>query len=125
MGKNMILLVEDNKNVQKFNKRMLERNNFDTEQAMTLAAARDFLAQRTPAAIILDVGMPDGNGLDFLRELRQTSQVPVLLLTGYRIDLTFLREFTTNRNDYLKKPYEFEVLLERLKILMQKAGMKT
>ena len=121
----MILLVEDNKNVQKFNKRMLERNNFDTEQAMTLRRAREFLSQQTPAAIILDVGMPDGNGLDFLRELRQTSDIPVLLLTGYRIDLTFMREFTTDHNDYLKKPYEFEVLLERLKRLMQKAGSKT
>ena len=119
MEKDMILLVEDNKKVQKFNKRMLERNNFTIETAFTLAEARDILTRQTPSVIILDVGMPDGNGLDFLREFRKTSQIPVLLLTGYRIDTGFVKSFTTDRDDYLAKPYEFEVLLGRIKRLLQ------
>jgi len=119
MEKKLILLVEDNKKIQKFNKRMLERNNFTVGAAVTLADARAFLARQAPAAIILDIGMPDGNGLDFLRELRKTSKIPVLILTGYRADLDFAMELTAGLDDLLPKPYEFEVLLGRLKRLLQ------
>ena len=119
MEKKVILLVEDNKKIQAFNKRMLERNNFIAETAMTLADAKSFLKRQTPAAIILDIGMPDGNGLNFLRELRQESEIPVLLLTGYSIDSDFIREFKSKNNDYLSKPYKFESLLERVKALIE------
>ena len=115
-----ILLVEDNKKIQMFNKRMLERNHFSIEMAFTLDEARNILARQTPAAIILDIGMPDGNGLEFLRELRKTSQIPVLLLTGYSIDSDFVMEFATERIEYLAKPYEFEALLGRLMRLLQR-----
>ena len=50
--------------------------------------------------------------------MRQTSQIPVLLLTGYRIDPGFVKNFTAGRDDYLAKPYEFEVLLGRIKRLL-------
>ena len=121
MEKKLILLVENNKKVQKFNKRMLERDDFAVETAMTLADARSFLARQNPNAIILDISMPDGSGLDFLRELRQTSKIPVLLLSGYRMDSNFNIEAACDCDGYLAKPYEFGVLLDRLKLLLKKA----
>lgn len=117
----LILLVEDSKKVQNFNKRMLERAGFAVEPAMTLAAAKAVLTRLTPAAIILDIGMPDGSGLDFLRELRKTSQVPVLLLTGYGENQDVVSGFRSGCDDYLTKPYTFEVLHVRLLRLLQKA----
>ena len=121
MNGRQILLVEDSKKVQGYNKRMLERSGFAVETALTLAGARDFLARHIPAAIILDIGMPDGSGLDFLREFRLTSKTPVLLLTGYSETEDIVRGFQRGCDDYLTKPYTFEVLLVRLRRLLKNA----
>ena len=65
MNGKFILLIEDNKKVQEFNKPLLEDEGFVVETAMTLAEARESIKQTMPDAIVLDIGMPDGNGLDF------------------------------------------------------------
>ena len=121
MSKKMILLVEDNKKVQNFNRRMLEDEGFTVECAMTLESAAVFLEKTKPAAIILDIGMPDGNGLDFLREFKKTSRIPVLMLTGYGEAKDIVLGFKTGCDDYLPKPYTFDVLLVRLLRLLKSA----
>lgn len=121
MSGKMILLVEDDKDVRQNIKRMLADEGFAVETAAYLAEARAVLAQRQPDAAILDIGLPDGNGLDFLREFRETSRTPVLLLTGFGEDDDILRGFKSGCDDYLSKPYTFAVLLARLKRLLQNA----
>ncbi|GHU11161.1 DNA-binding response regulator [Betaproteobacteria bacterium] len=121
MNGKLILLVEDDKRVQIFNKRLLEGEGFTVEIALTLAEARALVVRQPPSAIILDIGMPDGSGLDFLRELRLKSGVPVLLLTGYDNDKDIVKGFELGCDDYLPKPYTFEVLLARLKRLLKSA----
>ena len=104
---------------------MLESRGFSVETAMTLSAARTFFERKTrrgnrlPDVVILDIGMPDGSGLDFLRELRRTSKIPVLLLTGFGEAKDVVLGFQTGCDDYLPKPYTFEVLYVRLLHLMQ------
>ena len=120
MSGKMILLVEDEKEVQNYNKHLLSKQGFIVETAMTLADAGTFLTAKKPDAIILDVGMPDGSGLDFLREFRQTSKIPVLMLTGFGEANDVVRGFQTGCDDYLPKPYTFEVLLARLNYLLQR-----
>ena len=114
-----ILLVEDSSRVISFNKRLLEGRGFAVDSAMTLAQARESVKRRMPDAIILDIGMPDGSGLSFLQELRQTSKVPVLLLTGFDEDDDVIAGFESGCDDYLPKPYTFGVLLVRLQHLLQ------
>jgi DNA-binding response OmpR family regulator len=121
MSGKLILLVEDSKKVQNYNRRMLADEGFAVETAMTLANAQAFLMSQKPDAVVLDIGMPDGSGLDFLRELRQTSKIPVLLLTGYGEAKDVVAGFETGCDDYLPKPYTFEVLLARLKRLLHSA----
>jgi len=116
-----ILLVEDNERVNAFNRRLLENQGFAVLTAATLLCARETLAKRSPDAIVLDIGMPDGSGLDFLRELRQRSKIPVLLLTGNGKDSDIELGFAIGCNDYLPKPYSFGVLLARLRSLLQSA----
>jgi len=117
----MILLVEDSKKILNFNKRLLEGRGFTVCTAATLAEAREVLETQAPNAIILDIGMPDGSGLDFLRKLRKTSNIPVLLLTGYGEEKDIIAGFQTGCDDYLPKPYTFEVLHVRLLRLLQTA----
>lgn len=117
----LILLVEDSKKVQNYNRRMLEDEGFAVESALTLSDAGGVLEKRRLDAIILDIGMPDGNGLDFLRKLRQTSKIPVLMLTGYDKNEDIVNGFQSGCDDYLPKPYTFEVLLVRLNKLLLNA----
>ena len=81
-GGGYLLMVEDEPIVQANNKKMLERRGYNVRQAYTLKEARELVAEEMPRAIVLDIHLPDGLGLDFLRELRKTSNVPVLLLTA-------------------------------------------
>lgn len=122
MNKKKLLLVEDNKAVQKFNKRLLEDEGYQVCISLTLEAARRDFYQFAPDAVILDISMPDGSGLDYLRTLRREGvKIPVLLLTGYSKNEEVETGFDAGCDDYLPKPYTFGVLHARLKRLLQNA----
>ncbi len=120
-----ILLVDDDPAVQAKNKKNLEREGYTVRCALTLAQAREKVEAQTPDAIVLDRGMPDGEGLNFLRDFRQTSKVkiPVLVLSGYNRDENVVEGFDNGCDDYLTKPYTFEVLLTRLRHLLISAEL--
>jgi len=117
-----ILLVEDEVHVQANNKKILNRRGYDVKQAYTLKEARKMIAEEFPMAIILDVHLPDGNGLDLLRELRETSHVPVLMLTAMGTAADIIKGLEAGGDDYLPKPYELSVFLMRVKALMRRAN---
>ena len=117
----MILLVEDNEQILHGNERMLKRRNYDVITALTLSEARERMAETTPDAIVLDIMMPDGSGLDFMCELRKKSDIPILLLTGLSTSEDIVHGLTEGGDDYLTKPYDFSVLLARVEALLRRA----
>lgn len=121
MNEKLILLVEDDEKLNDFNKQLLQGQGFTVKTAATLSEARGVVKEQPPNAIILDIGMPDGDGRDFLRELRQALNIPVLLLTGYKKDADILSGYDSGCDDYVIKPYTFAVLLAKLKRLLQSA----
>lgn len=118
----LILLVEDNEQILSGNERMLKRRGYDVKTALTLREARDRMSEAVPDAIILDIMLPDGSGLDFMRELRQHSNIPVLLLTGLTTPEDVVLGLSEGGDDYLTKPYDFGVLLARVEALLRRAG---
>jgi DNA-binding response OmpR family regulator len=118
----LILLVEDNKQILSGNARMLKWNSYEVVTALTLREARERISEKTPDAIVLDIMLPDGNGLDFMREYRQNSNIPILLLTGLNTPKDKVRGLTEGGDDYLTKPYDFEELLARIQALLRRAG---
>ena len=90
--------------------------------ALTLKDARERMVEATPAAIVLDIMLPDGSGLDFMRELRQESNIPVLLLTGLTASEDIIQGLSAGGDDYLTKPYDFNVLLARIAALLRRAN---
>ena len=118
-----LLLVEDSKEIQKYNKRLFELKGYRVRLAMSLAEARKELAERRPDAIVLDILLPDGNGLDFLRELRDTNDIPVLLLTGLNEQGDVIKGLEQGGDDYLPKPYDFGILLARVESLIRRASI--
>ena len=119
-----ILLVEDNEKIVSGNKWMFERQGFDVAAALTLRDARASIGEHRPDVIVLDIMLPDGSGLDFLRELRESdhSGIPVLLLTGLSTKEDILRGLKSGGDDYLTKPYDFDELLARVEALLRRAA---
>ena len=119
-----ILLVEDNEKIMSGNKWLFERQGYNTTAALTLREARDAVGESRPDAIVLDIMLPDGDGLEFMRELRESgdnSGIPVLLLTGLTTKEDILRGIKSGGDDYLTKPYDFDILLARVERLLQRA----
>lgn len=120
--KGLILLVEDNEQILSGNKRMLEWSGYDIMTALTLREAREKMADQKTDVIVLDIMLPDGSGLDFMRELRRDSDIPILLLTGLSTSEDKVRGLREGGDDYLTKPYDFEELLARIEALLRRAG---
>lgn len=121
MSKKRILLVEDNEQIMRGNERMLTRRGYEVVTALALREARKAMEAQMPDLIVLDIMLPDGNGLDFMGELRRYSKVPVLLLTGLTTPEDVVRGFTSGGDDYLAKPYDFGVLMARVAALLRRA----
>jgi len=124
MENNVILCVEDNVQTQMFNKPLLESKGFAVRQAMTLAAAREALKEN-PCLIILDIHLPDGNGLDFLQELRKTSTIPVIALTNDSKEEDIVKGLESGCDDYVPKPYSFKLLFARIEALLRRSSFLT
>jgi len=118
-----LLLVEDELEVQAKNKKILERRGYCIRQAYSLAQAEAIIAIEPPRAIILDIGLPDGSGLDFLHELRKTSTVPVMMLTAMGTPEDIVRGLEIGGDDYLPKPYDLTVFLRRVDALLRRASL--
>ncbi len=115
-----ILCVEDEPYVLENNRKMLADGGYRVMTAENLAQARAHLAETTPDAIVLDIMLPDGNGLEFLKELRAAgSSVPVIMLTAWNKSTDIAKGLRAGANDYLGKPFEYDVLLARVEAMFR------
>lgn len=121
MNEKRILLVEDNDQIMKGNQRMLIRRGYEVVTALTLAEAQSTIDEQMPDLIVLDIMLPDGNGLQFMKKLRKYSQVPILLLTGLTGAGNIVSGLSQGGDDYLPKPYDFDVLLARIEALLRRS----
>ena len=118
-----ILIVEDNAELAQLIIKGLRSAGYVADETSTAGQARTALAGTHYAAVILDLGLPDGDGLEILRELReQKAPVPVLVLTargGVQDRVAGLR---SGADDYLVKPFAFEELVARIEALLRRPG---
>lgn len=110
----LILMVEDNPDVSRINRKLLIRRGFDVISAVTLAEARSALAQNKPDLILLDIILPDGSGLAFIGEIREVTTAPIILLTSMSEGEDIYRGLMTGADDYMTKPYRIDELYARI-----------
>ena len=122
MDEGYLLLIEDEPAVQKNNLKILQRRGYSIKQAFTLAEARVIISDDPPRGIILDIQLPDGNGLDFLKELRKNSDIPVLILTAMGATEDIVKGFEMGSDDYLTKPYDLSIFLLRVEALLKRTA---
>jgi DNA-binding response OmpR family regulator len=112
-----ILLIEDDREIQENNKDLLESATYAVRTAMNLAEAREQISKETPDIIVLDIMLPDGSGLDFIKEI---NDIPVLLLTALGETDDIVKGLKAGGDDYLAKPYDDNILLARIESLLRR-----
>jgi len=111
--KAIILVVEDNKHMLSANARVLTEAGYEVLTAPDLAAARAHLSKTLPDAIVLDIMLPDGNGLDFIPEIRTVTNAPVLFTTSLGTKDARLAGLQAG-DDYIVKPFDYDELCARV-----------
>ena len=120
-----ILIVDDEEVFARAVGKKLRRNGVESELAIDLAGARTRLASRRPDLVLLDMRLPDGSGLDFLRELRSGdhADLPVLVLTAFGGLEDAVAAMKERANDYLVKPVDLDTLMVKIERALGQADL--
>ena len=114
-----ILVIDDEAQIRRFLDIGLRAEGYEVLQAATAAEGLAQAATREPDLVILDLGLPDRDGREVLSELRQWSQVPVLMLSVRSAEAEKVRALDAGANDYVTKPFGIQELMARLRALLR------
>ena len=114
-----ILLVEDESNIRLVVTTLLESAEYQVIQAQTCALAKTLWASYQPDLVILDLGLPDQDGMSFLRWLRQESLTPVIVLSARSDERDKVDALDAGANDYVTKPFGSAELLARVRTALR------
>ncbi len=114
-----ILVVDDETSIRKFLKVSLEANQFEVVEAQNGNEALQKVIESRPALVVLDHGLPDMNGIEVLRKLREWSTVPVIFLTVRDADEDKVLALDNGADDYLTKPFSLPELMARIRVALR------
>lgn len=117
-----ILIIEDDLPLSNGVAIALKNSEFSIIQARNLNFARMEIKKATFDLIILDINLPDGNGLDFLKELRKFSTIPVIMLTAKDMETDVVTGFELGADDYITKPFSLMILRARVQAQLRKVA---
>ncbi len=115
-----VLIVEDEQAIRRFLRSALEAEGLRVFEAETLQRGLIEAATRKPDLVILDLGLPDGDGIDFIRDLRQWSQMPVIVLSARTEESDKIAALDAGADDYLSKPFGIGELQARLRVALRR-----
>jgi two-component system KDP operon response regulator KdpE len=115
-----ILLVEDEREIRRLVRAALEKEGMRVREAESVVEALKEAAAATPDLVILDLGLPDGDGLTFVREFRLWSQRPILVLSARDGEKDKINALDCGADDYLEKPFSVGELQARMRALLRR-----
>ncbi len=115
MSGERILIVDDEPQIQRFLKHALHAAGYETIEALGGAEALQAIATAAPDAVVLDLGLPDMDGKDVLRQVRAWSQVPIIVLSARDREAEKIAALDLGADDYVEKPFGIGELLARLR----------
>jgi two-component system, OmpR family, KDP operon response regulator KdpE len=119
----VVLLIEDEPHMRRFIRATLRANDFQVVEA---ASAREGLAQaagRNPEVILLDLGLPDQDGLEVTREIRRSSRTPIIVISARDQEHDKVAALDLGADDYLTKPFGVSELLARIRVALRHSAM--
>lgn len=118
----VILHIEDERPIRRFVRPALESLGCRVLEAGTLAEGRTLAASHVPDAIILDLGLPDGDGKSLIREIRGWAAMPIIVVTARDQDHEKVESLDLGADDYLTKPFSVPELLARVRVALRHAA---
>ena len=115
-----VLLVEDEPQIRRFVRLALEEEGCAVIEAGSIAQGLAAAGQAAPDLLILDLGLPDGNGIDLIRDLRNWSSLPILILSARAAEHDKIDALDAGADDYLTKPFGVGELRARLRALLRR-----
>ncbi|MCC5864320.1 MAG: response regulator transcription factor [Wenzhouxiangella sp.] len=119
-----ILIVDDDADLRALIGFALRQGGFLGLEAPDVKSCRQLIEDEQPDLVILDVNLPDGNGLDLCREIRERSQVPILMLTVRNSEDDLVSALELGADDFLSKPFSPRTLLARIRALLRRASQE-
>jgi two-component system KDP operon response regulator KdpE len=115
-----LLLIEDDPHIRRFVRTALESEGCTVFEAETVKRGLIEAGTRQPDAVVLDLGLPDGDGMELIRELRTWTEVPVMVLSARAAEADKVAALDAGADDYLTKPFGVSELVARLRVLLRR-----
>ena len=115
-----VLVVDDEPQIVRGLRVMLSNAGYGVEEATTKREALDAVSVRPPDAIVLDLVLPDGDGIEVCKEIRRWSQVPIVVLSAVGDERQKVRALDAGADDYVTKPFGSEELLARMRAVLRR-----
>lgn len=117
-----ILVAEDDEGLNQGIRLALQGEGIQFDAAFTLEETEEIWREKNPDMVLLDVNFPDGNGFDFLRMLRRSSDIPVLMITANDMEMDEVTGLTLGADDYITKPFSLMALRARVENIRKRTA---
>jgi two-component system KDP operon response regulator KdpE len=117
-----VLVVEDDAGIRSLIRSSLGVEGFEVQTAVSVSEARALLRHSPPDVLLLDLGLPDGEGVELVRELRQRDSLPILVVSARHQEAQKIELLDAGADDYLTKPFSVAELLARIRVALRHRG---
>ncbi len=117
-----VLVVEDDRDLRALMQSALSVEGFEVQTAVSVSEASALLRHRQPDVIVLDLGLPDGDGIELVREVRKRHSLPILVVSARHQEAQKIKLLDAGADDYLTKPFSVGELLARIRVAMRHRG---
>src|SRR6476660_8604818 len=114
-----VLVIDDEAAILRFLKPALEANNYEMTSAGTIAEGIKRIAAETPDVVLLDLGLPDGDGKDIIRRAREWSDLPIIVLSAREREAEKIEALDLGADDYVNKPFNVGELMARMRAALR------
>ncbi len=114
-----ILFIEDNEHIMHINTKAFRMEGYNVLAATSIHQAENILMFHDVDLIVLDVLLPDGNGIDFCKKLKESQNTPILFLSALGENEDIIHALRSGGDDYLSKPYDLDVLIARVEVRLR------
>lgn len=117
-----VLVVEDDREIRALMQSSLSVEGFEVQTAVSLSEASALLRHDPPDVIVLDLGLPDGDGVQLVREVRKRNAVPIIVVSARHQEAQKIQLLDAGADDYLTKPFSVAELLARIRVALRHRG---